>query len=69
MRDVVELEVQEHLEAALVELAHDLRALGVKERHTHLEPRGVTGQRVGELEGARAVAVDGDDDAVTGVCL
>ena len=69
MRDVVELEVQEHLETALVELAHDLRALGVEQRHANLQPGGMTGQRIGELDGAVTVAIDRDDNTVAGVCL
>ena len=69
MRNIVELEVEEHLEPTLFERADDLRPLGVKERHADLEPPGVAGQGVGELEGAIAVAIDGDDNAVARICL
>ena len=65
----MELEVQEHLEPALPERADDLRPLGIEERHADLEPTGMAGKGVGELDGAVAVAVDGDDDALARVCL
>ena len=69
MRDVVELQVEEDLETALVELADDGGPLGVEQRHADLQPGGMTGQRIGKLDGAVAVAIDRDDDTVAGIGL
>ena len=64
MRDIVQLEIEEDFESAVLEGPHDGGTLGVEERHPHFEPRGVPGEKVGELEGAVAVAVKRDHDAV-----
>ena len=64
MRDVVELKVQKHLEAALFQRIHHRRAVGVEQRHANLHPRGLALQLVGQLEGLLDVAVQGDDDAI-----
>ena len=64
MRDVVVLQVQEHLEAALFQCVHDGGAVGVEQRHADLHPRGLALQLVSQLEGLFDVAVQGDDDAV-----
>ena len=69
MRNVVELQVEEDLETALVELADDGGALGVEQRHADLQPGSMTGQRIGKFDGAVAVAIDRDDDAVAGIGL
>ena len=64
MRDIVELQVQEYLEAALFQGVHDGRAVGIEQRHADLHPRGLALQLVGQLEGLFDVAVQSDDDAV-----
>ncbi len=69
MRDVVELQVEEDLETALVELTDDGGPLGVEQRHADLQPGGMAGERIGKLDGAVAVAIDRNDDAVAGIGL
>ena len=69
MRNIVELKVEEDLKAQVLERLDDLGALGVIERHAHLEPGGMTRKLMGELEGALTVAVEGDDNAVAGIGL
>ena len=63
----MELEVEEDLKAQVLERLDDLGALGVIERHTDLEPSGMTRKLVGELECTLTVAVEGDDNAVAGI--
>ena len=67
MRDIVEFQVEKHVEAELFERSNDLWALGVKKRHTDFEPPGMTGEGVGELQGALAVTIKRDDYAVAGI--
>ena len=64
MRDVVELQVEEHVEAAALEHLHDGRALRVVQRHADLEPLRVALQLVGQGYGLPGVAVERHDDAV-----
>ena len=64
MRDIVELQVQKHLEPALFQGVHHRGAVGVEQRHADLHPRGLALQLVGQLEGLLDVAVQSDDDAV-----
>ena len=68
-RDVVDLKVEEDLEAALAHGLDDRRALGIEERHADLDPGGLAGEHVGELEGALATAVERDDDLVGGLLV
>ena len=65
----MELKVEEDLEAQALERLDDLGTLGVIERHTHLEPNGMTRKLAGELERTLTVAVEGDDNAVAGIHL
>ena len=65
----MELEVQEHLEPPVFELADDGRPLGIEQRHTDLEPDGVTRQRIGELESTVSIAIDRDDDSVASLSI
>ena len=69
MRNVVELKVEEDLEAQVLKRLDDLGALGVIKRHADLEPSGVARKLMGELERTLAVAVEGDDNAVAGIGL
>ena len=69
VRDIVELEVQKHLEPALAELVDDGRPLGIEERHAHLQPCRMAGERIGKLEGALAPAVERDNHAVARIGL
>ena len=64
VRDVVELQVEEHVETAALEHLHDGRALGVVQRHADLEPLRVALQLVGKGYGLPGVAVERHDDAV-----
>ena len=69
MRNIVELKVEEDLEAQVLERLDDLGAFGVIERHADLEPGGVTRKLTGELERTLTVTVEGDDNAVAGIGL
>ena len=64
MRDIMEFQVQEHLEAALFQRVHDGGAVGVEQRHADLHPRGLALQLIGQLESLLDVTVQCDDDAV-----
>ena len=64
VRDIVELKVQKHLEAALFQRIHHRRAVGVEQRHADLHPRGLALQLVGQLESLPRCRSPGDDDAV-----
>ena len=64
MRDIVELQVKKHLEAALFQGVHHRGAVGIEQRHADLHPRGLALQLVGQLKGLLDVAVQGDYDAV-----
>ena len=64
VRNVVELEVEEHLEAALLERVHDGRAVRVEQRHSHLHPRRLALQLVREVEGLFDAAVERHDHAI-----
>ena len=64
VRDVVELQVEEHVETSALEHLHDGRALGVVQRHADLEPLRVALQLVGKGYGLPGVAVERHDDAV-----
>ena len=66
VRDVVELQVEKHVEAAALEHLHDGRSLGVVQRHADLQPLRVAFQLVGERDGLPGVAVEGHDHAVAG---
>ena len=66
-RDVVDLEVEEDAQPALAHGVHDGGALRVEERHAHLDPRGLAGEQVRQLEGTLLGAVQRDDDLVA--CL
>ncbi len=67
--DVVELEVEEDLEAAVVHGPDHLGAVGVIKGHAHLDPAGLTRKQVSQAEGLVAVAVEGDDNGVAGLFL
>ena len=69
MRNVMELKVEEDLEAQVLKSLDDLGALSVIERHANLEPGGMTRKLVGELERTLTIAVEGDDYAVAGIGL
>ena len=69
MRNVMELKVEEDLEAQVLERLDDLGTLGVIERHAHLEPGGVARKLMGELERTLTIAVEGDDNTVAGIIL
>ena len=66
VRDVVELEVEEDLDAAVLDLAHQGRALGIEELHADLGPGKVALHKRHELEGALARAVEGNDGPLAG---
>ena len=66
VRDVVELQVEKHVEAAALEHLHDGRALGVVQGHADFQPLRPAGQLVGEGDGLPGVAVQRHDNAVGG---
>ena len=51
-RDVVDLEVEKDAQAALAHGVHDGGALRVEERHAHLDPGGLAGEQIRQLERA-----------------
>ena len=64
--DVAELEIEENLVAAALDLAHDLRPFGVEKFHADLHEGLFAGEAV--EEGKRFLAageVEGDDDVFT----
>ena len=69
MRDVMELKVEEDLEAQVLKGLDDLGTLGVIERHAHFKPGGMARKLMGELERTLTVAVEGNDNAVAGIGL
>ncbi len=60
----MELKVEEDLEPEFLELANDLRALSIKERHADLDPTGMALQVVTQLKGTLLIAIERDDDAL-----
>ena len=62
--DVVELEVEEHLETTGLEVAHEVGAAGIEELHADLGPGKLAGKLVGQLIGALLGAVERDDDVI-----
>ena len=64
MRDIVELQVKKDIEAELLERLHDLRSLGIVERHADFEPLRMAAQLHGEAKRGRRIAVECDDNAV-----
>ena len=69
MRNVMELKVEEDLEAQVLKGLDDLGTLSVIERHAHFKPGGMARKLMGELECTLTVAVEGDDYAVAGIGL
>ena len=67
--DVVELEVEEDLEATVVHVPDHFGTIGVIKGHAHLDPACLAREQVGQTEGLVAVAVEGDDDGVAGLFL
>jgi len=63
----MQLEVEEHVEAPLLEGGHDRGAAGVVEGHADLNPFRLAAERLGELHGLFPPAIEGDDDTVGGV--
>ena len=64
MRDIVELQVKEDIEAKLLERLHNLRSLGIVERHANFEPLCMAAQLHGETKRGRRIAVECDNNAV-----
>jgi len=63
VRDVAEFEVEEDAVSAALDLADDLRPLGVEQLHADLDERLSPGEAVEEPEGLPAPGeVAGDDD-------
>ena len=66
MRNIVELQVEEDVEPELLERLHNLRALGIIERHADFEPFRMAAQLHGKAKRSRRIAVERDDHAVAG---
>ena len=64
MRDIVELQVKKDIEAELLERLHNLRSLGIVERHADFKPLRVAAQLHRKAKRGRRIAVERDDDAV-----
>ena len=62
--NVVELEVEEHLETTGFEIAHEVGSAGIEELHADLCPGKLAGKLVGQLVGALLGAVECDDDVI-----
>ena len=60
----MELQVQEHLEAALLQHMDEIGPFLIEERHANLQPFGAAGKHIGKLKGTRTVAVECDDHAI-----
>ena len=64
MRDVVELQIEENVEAKLLERLHDLRTLSIVERHAHLEPLRMAAKLDSKAKRRCRIAIESDDHAV-----
>ena len=60
----MQLEVEEDLQALIVHGVDNLGTTCIVKGHANLDPGGVATEKVGELQGALATAVEGDNDTV-----
>ena len=63
MRNIVEFQVEEDVEAELLERLHNLRTLGIIQRHADFEPFRMAAQLHGKAKRSSRIAVERDDHA------
>ena len=64
MRDIVEFQIEEHVEPKILERLHDRRSFLIVECHAHLEPGGLALKSMSERKCFICSAIERYDDAL-----